>query len=52
MVRPLTLPPFLTAAAVTGVYFLALALAPLFAGTLWVAPEFEGGVPRRFGLNP
>lgn len=51
-VQPLTLPTFLIAAAVAGVYFLAMALAPLFPGTLWVDPEFEGVVPRRFGLNP
>lgn len=50
--QPLTLPRFLIAAAVAGVYFLAMALAPLFPGTLWVDPEFEGVVPRRFGLNP
>ena len=51
-VRPLTLTIFLIAAAVAGVYFIAMVLAPLFPGTRWVDPEFEGVVPRRFGLNP
>ena len=51
-VRPLTLPVFLVAAAVAGVYFVAMILAPLFPGTAWIDPEFAEHVPKRFGLNP
>ena len=49
---PLTLGRFLVAAAVAGIYFAAMALAPLFPGTAWVDPEFAGFVPKRFGLIP
>ena len=48
--RPLTLPIFLVAAAVAGVYFFAMVLAPLFPGNAWVDPEFADETPRPFGL--
>ncbi len=51
-VGPLTLPLFLIAAAVAGVYFLAMALAPLFPGTAWIDPDFREFVPQPLGLNP
>ena len=51
-VGPLTLPLFLIAAAVAGVYFLAMAFAPLFPGTAWIDPEFRDFVPKPLGLNP
>ena len=51
-VRPLTLPVFLVAAAVAGVYFVTMIFAPLFPGTAWIDPEFAKYVPKRFGLNP
>ena len=50
--RPLTLPMFLVAAAVAGVYFVAMALSTLFPGTAWVDPEFAQDWPRPLGLNP
>lgn len=48
----LTLPLFLIAAAVAGNYFVAMAAAQLFPGTLWSDPEFSAAVPRPLGLFP
>lgn len=50
--RPLTLPIFLVAAAVAGVYFVAMVFAPIFPGTAWSDPEFAGEFPKPLGLNP
>lgn len=50
--QPLTLPLFLTAAAVAGNYFVAMVLAQLFPGTLWSDPEFSAATPRPLGLFP
>ena len=50
--HPLTLPIFLAAAAVAGVYFLAMVFAQVFPGTVWIDPEFRGSVPKRLGLDP
>ena len=49
---PLTLPKFLLASATAGLYFVTMAMAPVFPGTAWIDPEFAGFVPKRFGLNP
>ena len=51
-VRPLTLPIFLVATAVAGMYFVSMALATIFPGTAWGDPEFAGEGPRPLGLNP
>ena len=50
--HPLGRPTILVAAAVAGIYFIAMALAPLFPGTAWVDPEFVASVPKPLGLNP
>ena len=50
--QPLTLPLFLIAAAVAGIYFAAMALSTIFPGTAWVDPEFVHDGPRPLGLNP
>ncbi len=49
---PLTLPLFLIAAAVAGVYFLAMVFAPLFPGAAWIDPEFREFVPKPLGFDP
>ena len=51
-VKPLTFPLLVLAAAVAGVYFVAmLAITPIFPGTDWVDPEFKDAFPKPFGLN-
>ena len=50
--RPLTFPLFLIAAAVAGMYFVAMVLAPIFPGTAWVDPEFKDATKRPLGLGP
>ena len=50
--RPLTLPAFLIASAVAGVYFVSMASAQIFRGTAWIDPEFRDMVPKPLGLNP
>ena len=44
---PLTLRRFLVAAAVAGLYFVTMALAPLFTGTAWVDPGSFGRLTSR-----
>lgn len=51
-VEPLTLRMFLLAAAIAGVYFIAMMFAPFFPGTAWVDPEFREQVPKPFAINP
>lgn len=48
--RPLTLPQFLAASAIAGVYFASMLLAPMFPGTAWSDPEFEALNPRPLGI--
>ena len=50
-VRPLTLPLFLIATAVAGMYWVALSLSSLFPGTAWSDPEFQASAPRPLGLH-
>ena len=51
-VKPLTFPLLALAAAVGGVYFVAmLVIVPLFPGTDWVDPEFKNAFPKPLGLN-
>ena len=50
--HPLTLPLLLISAAVASMYWVSLSLSPLFPGTAWVDPEFEGESGRPLGLNP
>ena len=50
--RPLTLPLFLIAALVAANYFVCMAFAPMFPGTAWCDPEFEGETGRPLGLAP
>ncbi len=48
--RPLTLPLFLVATTVAGMYFVSMAFATIFPGTAWVDPEFAEKTPRPLGL--
>ena len=50
--RPLTLPLFLVATAVAGIYFVAMVFATIFPGTAWGDPEFAEETPHPLGLNP
>jgi hypothetical protein len=50
--RPLTLPLFLVATAVAGIYFVSMVFATIFPGTAWVDPEFAEKTPRPLGLHP
>ena len=50
--RPLTLPLFLVATAVAGLYFVSMALSTIFPGTAWIDPEFDEATPRPLGLHP
>ncbi len=50
--RPLSLPIFFLAAALAALYFVTMALAPIFPGTSWTDPEFAEGTPRLLGLHP
>ena len=48
--RPLSLPLLLVAAAVAETCFASMLLAPIFPGTAWSDPEFDGVNPRPLGL--
>ena len=50
--RPLTLPQFYLAAAIAGLYFVSMLLAPIFPGTAWLDPEFVAETPMPLGLHP
>ena len=50
--RPLTLPLFLVATAIAGIYFVSMVFATIFPGTAWVDPEFDAETPRPLGLHP
>ena len=50
--RPLTLPPFLLAAAIAANYFVAMVLSPILPGTDWTDPEFASETSRPLGLAP
>ena len=50
--HPLTLRPFLFAAAAASLYWVTMVLAPFFPGTAWYDPEFKDATARPLGLNP
>ncbi len=50
--RPLTFPLFLIAAAVAGLYFVAMVFATIFPGTAWYDPEFKDETKRPLGFSP
>ena len=51
-VKPLTFPLLCLAAAIGGVYFVAmLFITPIFPGVDWVDPEFRNDFPKSLGLN-
>ena len=50
--HPLTLRPFLLAAAAAVMYWMCMAFAPLFPGTAWYDPEFKDASRRPLGLSP
>ena len=49
---PLTLRMFLLATAAAGMYWVSMALAPLFPGTAWYDPEFKNASRRPLGFSP
>ena len=50
--RPLELTMFYLAAAIAGIYFVSMLLAPIFPGTAWQDPQFVQETPMPFGLHP
>lgn len=50
--RPLTLPLFFLAAALAGLYFVSMLLAPIFPGTSWTDPEFVQETSMPLGMHP
>jgi len=51
-VVPLSLATVLLAALIASLYWDALMFSPIFPGTAWVDPEFDGATPRPLGLHP
>ena len=49
---PLTHRMFFLAAAAAAMYWVAMALAPLFPGTAWYDPEFKEASRRPLGFSP
>jgi len=50
--RPLTTTGLLLASGVASLYWISVALAPLFPDTAWSDPEFTASTPRPLGLYP
>jgi hypothetical protein len=50
--RPLTMPRLLLASGAASLYWISMALAPLFPDTAWSDPEFRASTPRPLGLHP
>ncbi len=50
--RPLTLPLLLLATAVASMYWVSMAISPLFPGTAWYDPEFMDETKRPLGFSP
>jgi hypothetical protein len=49
---PLTHRMFFLAAAAAAMYWVLMALAPLFPGTAWYDPEFKDASRRPLGFSP
>ena len=49
---PLTFGKFCLAAAIAGLYFVTMLVAPVFPGTAWHDPEFAAETPMPLGLHP
>lgn len=49
---PLTITHLLTASGAASLYWLSMALAPLFPDTAWCDSEFRASTPRPLGLYP